>query len=349
MGLSLRYIGPPWDRSRDPFTKPPPVRLLVPILVLSLLPACRTAPEAAEGASIELFDGATLAGWRVLGDARYTVDDGCILGEVGGGGQSFLVTERSFGDFVLELELVNELPGNSGVQVRSHVRENGQLYGYQIEVDPSPRAWSGGLYDEARRGWLDDLEGDDVARAAFRDGEWNHYRIECRGAWIRAWVNGVPTADYLDALDLEGVIGLQVHSGNNTRMRWRDLRLTDYGTRTWSETVLESESASLPMEGEGGALRFVLRSAPSAPNSGSVKIEVAGREHGFGAGVEDGARELWTYDVVWQAERVAISLNGRVPHRLTLDRPRSAGDRVVVKPGTGQRVVSVSTLGPALP
>ena len=325
------------------------MRPTVPLLVLSLLPACHTAAPAPRGRSVALFDGASLDGWRALGDARYTVDDGGILGEVGGGGQSFLVTERSYGDFVLELELKNELPGNSGVQVRSHVRENGRLYGYQIEVDPSPRAWSGGLYDEARRGWLDSLEGDDVARAAFRDGEWNRYRIECRGAWIRAWVNGVPTADYLDAVDLEGVIGLQVHSGTNTRMRWRDLRLTDYGTRTWNETVLESESASLPMEGEGGALRFVLRSSASRPNEIGVQLDVAGTTRSFGAGVEDGTRELWTYDVIWQGERVAIVPHGGKASLVTLDRPRSVEDRVVVTPGAGQRVVSVSALGLALP
>jgi hypothetical protein len=142
---------------------------------------------------VQLFDGETLDGWHELGDARWSVDDGCILGEVGGGGQSFLVTEQLYGDFALELDVKNDLQGNSGIQVRSHLRDDGRLQGYQIEIDPSPRARSGGLYDEARRGWLDDLADDEAARAAFRPGEWNRYRIECRGAWIRAWVNGVPT------------------------------------------------------------------------------------------------------------------------------------------------------------
>lgn len=201
-----------------------------------------------------LFDGETLAGWRALGDAIYEVDEDSILGRIGGGGQSFLVTEQSFGDFILEVELKPELPGNSGIQVRSHQRESGRLFGYQIEIDSSKRAWSGGLYDEARRGWLDDLKDNPAGRDAFRTGEWNEYRIECVGPWIRAWVNGVPTADYLDGADLEGVFGLQVHSGNNTRIRWRNLRLTDLGGYAWTpadahiQSTAESQPTSLVFE-----------------------------------------------------------------------------------------------------
>ncbi|MBK8179803.1 MAG: DUF1080 domain-containing protein [Planctomycetes bacterium] len=185
------------------------------------------------GDEVALFDGRTLAGWRALGDAKYTVENGELVGEVGGGGQSFLATTREFGDFIFEVELRNELPGNSGIQIRSHENDKGRLFGYQIEIDPSKRAWSGGLYDEARRGWLDDLSDDPLARAAFQSGQWNRYRIECVGPSIRAWVNDVPTADCLDVADLSGVIGLQVHSGRDTKMRWRNFRLRDLGRSKW--------------------------------------------------------------------------------------------------------------------
>ncbi|MCE9595144.1 MAG: DUF1080 domain-containing protein [Planctomycetes bacterium] len=190
------------------------------------------------GAEVALFDRLTLTGWRALGDARYSADTNSIVGEVDGGAQSFLVTEREFGDFVLDVDVRNEKPGNSGIQVRSHVDANGHLYGCQLEIDPSARAWSGGLYDEGRRGWLDDLSEDANARAAFVVGDWNHYRIECHGPWIRAWVNGVPTANRLDPLDLSGVIGLQVHSGNDTRVRWSNFRLRALGTREWEPIEL---------------------------------------------------------------------------------------------------------------
>lgn len=210
--------------------------------------------EHLPGTPVELFDGATLAGWKALGDARWSVDDGELLGEVGGGSQSFLVTGRAFGDFLLEVELKSELPGNSGIQVRSHVNDAGRVYGYQVEIDPSERAWSGGLYDEGRRAWLDDLSDNEPARAAFRPGAWNRYRIECLGPWIRTWVNGVPAADWLDPLDLEGLLGLQVHSGNNTRVRWRDFRLRDLGTRSWiavdPTTLVEEVDAEVGLDAE---------------------------------------------------------------------------------------------------
>lgn len=208
------------------------------------------------GEEVRLVDGKSLAGWRALGDARYApVDDG-ILGEVGGGGQSFLVTERSFGDFILDVDVTNELPGNSGIQVRSHVNEKGRLFGYQIEIDPSERAWSGGLYDEGRRGWLQDLSKNEAGRKAFVPGKTNHYRIECVGPWIRAWVNGVPTADCFDPLDLEGVIGLQVHSGKNTRVRWTSFRLLDLGRQEWKPLALSELRIDPPGQWKCSASRW---------------------------------------------------------------------------------------------
>ena len=180
-----------------------------------------------------LFDGQTLAGWKAVGDARWTVADGVLQGAADGGRQSFLITEREYGDFSLELEVKIAAPGNSGVQLRSRLGEDGRLRGYQIEVDPSARAWSGGLYDEGRRGWLQNLEGRERQRQAFQPGAWNRYRIECRGVWIRSFVNDVPVADYLDAADLSGIIGLQVHSGKDTVVQWRNLRILDHGQRSW--------------------------------------------------------------------------------------------------------------------
>ena len=217
--------------------------------VLPLVLACAAVPQAAPQAAdgepaareIELFNGRDLAGWTPLGDAVWEVEDGELLGRIGGGGQSFLVTDRPYGDFRLEVDVKTELPGNSGIQIRSHVNEQGRLFGYQIEIDPSERAWSGGLYDEARRGWLQNLEGRDEARAAFRHGEWNRYAIECRGPWIRTWIDGVPITDYLDPLDMEGVIGLQVHSGNNTRVRWRSFRMVDHGEQGWAPVAPDGD------------------------------------------------------------------------------------------------------------
>jgi len=206
---------------------------LASAFVLAVGGSCRSTDNAPSSPrAVELFNGRDLTGWRQVGDAKWTVVNGELLGETGGGSQSFLVTQREFADFTLELELKNEAPGNSGVQVRSHQDAKGRVYGYQIEIDPSDRAWSGGLYDEARRGWLQDLSDKPEARAAFKLGEWNHYRIELVGAHVRTWVNEVPVVDFVDEsptdADASGFIALQVHSGQNTKVRWRNLRVTEH-------------------------------------------------------------------------------------------------------------------------
>jgi hypothetical protein len=175
------------------------------------------------GDALELFDGRTLAGWRLVGAGDVSVEDGELVG-TGGAGKGFLVHTRTAADFVLELELKNDSPANSGIQVRSQL-DGERVLGYQIEVDPSERAWSGGLYEEGKA-WLASLEHDPLARTAFRPGAWNHYRIECAGPVIRAWVNGVLTCDFRTARPDAGVIALQLHDPG-TRMRWRALRLQE--------------------------------------------------------------------------------------------------------------------------
>jgi hypothetical protein len=169
---------------------------------------------------VPLFNGKDLSGWEVKnGEAPYTVEDGVIVGRcVTGTPNSFLCTEEAFGDFILTFEAKFE-EGNSGVMFRAQSDpdfKDGRVHGYQMELDPSKRAWTGGIYDEARRGWLYCMEYNQDAKSAFNPGEWNSYRIEAIGNSLRTFVNGVPFADLVDDVDAEGFIGLQVHSiGNN--------------------------------------------------------------------------------------------------------------------------------------
>jgi hypothetical protein len=315
-------------------------------VLLALAPLACAAPTSVS-TPVTLFDGATLQGWHALGDARYTVDDGCILGEVGGGGQSFLVSDGRYGDFLLELDVRNELPGNSGVQVRSQVRENGRLFGYQIEIDPSERAWSGGLYDEARRGWLDDLADDPAARAAFRPGEWNRYRIECRGTWIRAWVNDVPTADALDAMDLEGHIALQVHSGDDTRVRWRIVELIDHGVRRWQAVPVTAPWTWVAIQGDGGAARYVVRPDSARPDALELKVDFDGQVRTFQRGArERTAGSPVTVDVLRQGRRWAVQVDGATLWSGTTDGERAAVSEVALSVGEGHMLLSAATLGP---
>lgn len=167
-----------------------------------------------------LFNGKDLSGWKaVAGKATFEVKDGTIEGTaVYGTGNTFLVTEEEYTDFILEVDLmISHISSNSGVMARGQFdpsARNGQglVFGYQIEADPSPRAWSGGIYDEARRGWFFPLDLNPAAKSAFNLGEWNRYRIEAIGNTLKTWVNGQEVAYFVDDLDARGFIGLQVHS-----------------------------------------------------------------------------------------------------------------------------------------
>ena len=201
---------------------------------------------------ITLFDGTSLTGWSQKGgEAIYTVRDGEIVGTtVHDTPNSFLVTDSIYGDFILELEFLVDPSMNSGIQIRSESLphyQNGRVHGYQIEIDPSDRAWSAGVYDEARRGWLHPLDDQNTsAKGAFKQNQWNHYRIEAIGDTIKTWINGAEASHLMDDQTAEGFIGLQVHSiGENqeegTEIRWRDIKIIAENVEAYSRKI------SLPM------------------------------------------------------------------------------------------------------
>ncbi|MBM4115868.1 MAG: DUF1080 domain-containing protein, partial [Phycisphaerae bacterium] len=191
--------------------------------------ACNDAERLPQPALKPLFPERSIKGWHIVGGlAKFTMQDGVLTGSGTDTRNAFLVSPRNYGDFVLDLEFRIE-EGNSGIQIRSQVREDegtGSLVGYQVEIDPTPRAWSGGIYDEGRRGWLFDLKDNEAARNAFKAGEWNRYVIECRGPWFRTWVNGVPAANGVDIMDEDGRIAFQVHSGRTT-IQWRRVMIAE--------------------------------------------------------------------------------------------------------------------------
>lgn len=122
---------------------------------------------------------------------------------------------------------------NSGIQFRSlslPEYRNGRVHGYQYEIDPSPRGWTAGIYDEARRDWLYPLDLNPAAKTAFRQGKWNKVRIECIGNSIRTWINSVPAAHLIDDVTPKGFIALQVHSIGKKEdagrsISWRNIRI----------------------------------------------------------------------------------------------------------------------------
>ncbi len=197
---------------------------------------CLVAPLLSAGPWEPLFNGRDLNGWRQLGGkAPYAIVDGAIVGTtVAETPNSFLATEKTYGDFILEFEVRQDVgPTNSGVQFRSvsdPAINNGRVHGYQFELDPSARAWTGGIYDEARRGWLYPGTLNPAARGLYQYGRWNHVRIEAIGPSLRTWVNGLPVAHVIDDATPAGFIALQVHSIGQAadagrQIAWRNLRI----------------------------------------------------------------------------------------------------------------------------
>ncbi len=183
-----------------------------------------------------LFNGKDLKNWEQIGgSAKYEIEGDVIVGTaVPKTRNSFLTTKETYGDFILEFEVFTDSEVNSGVQVRSNSDPNyrdGVFHGYQIELDPSERAWSAGVYDEQRRGWLYPMTRNPKGQKAFKRASWNKYRVQAIGNSISTWLNGVQCARLVDDMTSEGKIGLQVHSireGSGlegVQIRWRNVRI----------------------------------------------------------------------------------------------------------------------------
>jgi hypothetical protein len=211
-------------------------------LLLGLFILSSFLSNAQSGNWKDLFNGKDLKGWKQLnGKAKYTIENGEIVGTtVAGEPNSFLATDKDYSDFILEFEFKVDSTMNSGVQFRSESKadyKNGRVHGYQYEIDPSKRGWSGGIYDEARRDWLYPLDLNPPAKTAFKQNQWNTARIECIGTNVKTFLNGIPTAYVIDDIAPKGFIALQVHSIGEKdtpgkQIRWRNLKIQTENLKT---------------------------------------------------------------------------------------------------------------------
>ncbi|MEZ6195130.1 MAG: family 16 glycoside hydrolase [Planctomycetota bacterium] len=268
------------------------IRLLPLVLVLAGGVSAQSEASFPEVPWRGLFDGESLEGWtQVCGDGGFRVEDGAVVGRRGTRyPSSYLATRERWGDFLLEYEF-NAADGlNGGVQIRSRTRphENGvDVIGYQVEIDPSDRAWSAGIYEQGLRGWLAPLDARPEARAAMKREGWNRVRVLARGPRIRTWINDVPAADLLDAEAAEGFLALQAHTSNDREpkaVRWRRMRIKDLGRPSPLDLAPADPSRwvargeGLVVEREGG--RTTLRLDDPARGPGYL---ATGEEFGDGA------------------------------------------------------------------
>jgi hypothetical protein len=209
--------------------------LKINLILIFCLSACG-CEQIANEEWIQLIQNNSLEGWEIKnGIAKYVVKDNIIIGTtLINSPNTFLCSTKNYDDFILEFEVMVDTTINSGVQFRSNSipsYKDGQVHGYQAEIDPSKRAWSGGVYEEGKRGWLYDLKKNKEGQKAFKNGKWNHYRIEAIGDNIMIWVNDVNTSNLKDNATASGFIGLQVHSigmdsaNIGKKIKWRNIRI----------------------------------------------------------------------------------------------------------------------------
>lgn len=191
--------------------------------------------QAKEAEWIPLFNGNDLDGWHnPYPHGTASVKNGVI--ELVADRKFFFAYNEKFSDFIMTAEI--KLPkgkANSGILFRSQKKENGSMFGYQAEVDGSDRRWSGGLYDEGRRGWIhpkkpernpyNEKNWKDTQKNALKRDDWNKYKIKCLGDHLQIWVNGVQTTDLKDSTDSTGFIAIQHHGEKGQVYRFRNLRL----------------------------------------------------------------------------------------------------------------------------
>ena len=195
--------------------------------------------SAGEGTWTTLFEGDNVDAWpKHGGAATYHMENGAVVGTtVPNSENTFLCTNETYGDFELEFETMVHDSLNSGVQIRSNVRQaEDRVNGPQVEIEASGAegAESGYIYGEAMdTGWLTPEE-DRQPHTAFQDGEWNQYRLLAEGPRIQTWINGDAIADLIHeeayASHQEGLICLQVHGVGDEgpwEVSWRNVRVRE--------------------------------------------------------------------------------------------------------------------------
>jgi len=236
-------------------------------IVTGNLHSCKQPKEKDDTQWVYLINENSTEGWTILGgEATYKVEEGIITGTtVANTPNTFLTSNKMYDDFILEIDFKVDSVMNSGIQIRSNsfpYYQNGRVHGYQVEIDPSNRSWSGGIYDEGRRKWLNTLENNAAAQKAFKQNEWNHYRVEAIGDTIKTWINDIPAAYLIDDMTSSGFIGLQVHSiGDNKEklgktVMWKDAKIitedvSKYSKKSTLEPVITKNNLTVQEEKDG--------------------------------------------------------------------------------------------------
>jgi len=174
----------------------------------------------------KLFNGKDLTGWTIHGTEKWYVEDGELICESGPDKEyGYLTTDKSYKNFILDLDFKQEADGNSGVFIRSGI-EGVKISGWQVEVAPL-NLHTGGIYESYGRGWI--VKPDAEKEKVLKPEEWNHLKIHAEGDKVTTWLNGVQMVELEDEKigQGNGAIALQIHSGGGIKVRWKDIKIKE--------------------------------------------------------------------------------------------------------------------------
>jgi len=176
--------------------------------------------------SVSLFNGKDLTGWTIHGTEKWYVEKGQLVCESGPDKQyGYLSTNKSYKNFVLNLEFKQESNGNSGVFFRSSI-EGTKISGWQCEVAPKDH-FTGGIYESYGRGWL--IKPNPLHERFLKTGKWNKLKLQVNGDEVTTWLNGHMMVQFTDEKigKGNGFIALQIHDGGGIKVRWKKMMIEE--------------------------------------------------------------------------------------------------------------------------
>ncbi len=181
---------------------------------------------------VQLFNGKDLTGWVEVGNEKWLVEDGAIHGMAISKEYGYLRTEKNYKDFHLSLKFKCEGDGNSGVFFHSEFKPGTATVtqGLQFEIDCAIGKHTAGLYGDGRA-WI--VWPAPENETVVRHNEWNEYLLKVEGNRYVTRLNGVLMVDFTDPTpkSFDGGISLQLHSGGQGNMRFRDIWIRDLTKR----------------------------------------------------------------------------------------------------------------------
>ncbi|PST81703.1 DUF1080 domain-containing protein [Pedobacter yulinensis] len=193
-------------------------------IILAMLAVVLISAQLPQKGFKSIFNGKNLEGWTIHGTEKWYVENKELICESGPDKQyGYLSTNKSYDNFILDLDFKQEANGNSGVFIRSNI-EGTKISGWQVEVAPKGHS-TGGIYESYGRGWL--IKPEAAKEEALKVGEWNHMRIQVSGDEVTSWVNGTEMVKLKDAKigAGKGFIALQIHDGGGIKVRWKNIKI----------------------------------------------------------------------------------------------------------------------------